>query len=162
MSFSDGNTINVGHVQGPSGSAGVSGAQGEVGPSGASGLGFSGAKINADGQLELTTTQGEVWNCGSVVGPAQLVATANVSNYQIPNGFNTFLNTDSSFSLSITLPEKGNFIGEVFTVSHQHTNPAQHLNILNANTTMTSELTIFPADGGAAFVWTGLNWNKIT
>jgi hypothetical protein len=165
MSFSDGTIINVGHVQGPSGSAGPSGPSGPSGASGtsgASGLGFTGATINSSGQLELTTTQGDVWNCGSVVGPAQLVSTTNEAKFQIPNGFNTFLNKDGEFAIEITLPVQGNFIGEVFTVSHQHSNSLQHLDIHITNTTMAEKLTIFPPDGGAAFVWTGLKWNKIT
>jgi hypothetical protein len=134
-----------------------------VGPSGASGPGFSNAEIN-NGNLEVTTTSGDIINCGAVV-PEPKINTPNNAIYQVPDGFNTFINTVDNFAIRITLPSTGNYIGEIFTVCHQV--PAsggseQSSYIMTTNTSMTTDLALSNANGGAAFIWNGHFWQPLT
>lgn len=55
-------------VDGKDGAAGVHGRDGMNGQKGADGLGLAGAMIDRDGALQVTFTNGEVKNLGSVVG----------------------------------------------------------------------------------------------
>lgn len=151
----DGSIVNAGAVVGPSGSTG------EVGWTGASGIGFQAAQIDANGDLQLTTTNGEVWSCGSVVGPfLNPITSGHVMAYQVPDGVNIFTNTPGDFTMELTLPVNGKYIGEVFTISHDVV--VNDLAVKATNTSMTQDLIVTKEAGGAAFIWNGHFWQLIT
>jgi hypothetical protein len=181
LTLTDGTEINVGNVVGPTG-VGVSGASIDatgnlqltltdgteqntgnvVGPTGP---GFTNAQISDSGNLEVTTTTGEVIDCGSIVPQPKVTTAGNVASYQIPQGFNTFLNTVDDFAIRITLPTSGNYIGEIFTVSNKLNaagDSEQTAYIKTTNTTLAADFLLTNAVGGAAFIWNGHFWQLIT
>lgn len=65
LTYSNGETANLGKVVGENGQNGIDGNQGD---SGADGIGISSAEINENGELVLTYTNSESVNLGKVVG----------------------------------------------------------------------------------------------
>jgi hypothetical protein len=136
-----------------------------VGPAGATGPGYTNAEINSSGNLELTTTTGEVIDCGSVTPEPKIVTSNNNAIYQIPQGYNTFVNSENDYAIRITLPTSGNYIGEIFTVSNKLMTAGdseQSAYVMTTNTSMDSDFPLTNAVGGAAFLWNGHFWQLIT
>lgn len=150
--------INCGNVVGPSGPSGP------IGWTGASGIGFTASSINDSGNLILTTTDGQEWNAGSVLPTPKVITSQHNGVFTVPNGYNTFVNSDGDIAMTLTLPTTGNYIGEIFTISHLSTQSGitPILTVTTTNTSMTSQLQITNAMGGAAFVWNGHFWQLIT
>ena len=68
FTFSDGKTVNVGKVVGTDGINGSNGTDGEDGKDGADGVGIQSVKIDDNGNLVITLTNGTVIDLGNIKG----------------------------------------------------------------------------------------------
>ena len=108
VTYSTGETVDVGQVAGatgPTGPSGPSGSSGRNGSSGANGRGIVSSAVNSSGHLVLTFTDGTSTDVGNVIGPTGATGPSGAPGQAGANGVGVKSVTIANGHLIVTLTD---------------------------------------------------------
>lgn len=102
---------------------------------------------------------GSSWLAVGDLIPKTIEAGDITATGQIPNGYNSFHDSNGNYVNTVTLPVSGMYLGQIFIIDHD---AAFNVIISKDNTNMSADLTVKANNEGAAFIWLGNKWGLLT